>query len=80
MNSRDEQRICPKCSGKLEQGLMIDNTYGGVGQAEWAEGPPERSFWVGLKLKGKAKHPITTYRCERCGFLESYAKPASKAT
>jgi len=30
-------------------------------------------MWTGLKLRGKDKLAITTYRCGRCGYLESYA-------
>ena len=42
-------------------------------QSQWAEGPPVRSMWTGIKLEKGAKHPVTTYRCPRCGYLESYA-------
>ena len=37
-------------------------------------GAPEPSIWTGTKLKGKERRPIVTYRCQRCGFLESYAR------
>jgi hypothetical protein len=40
---------------------------------QWTDGAPERSFWLGLKLRGKERIPITTYRCPRCGLLQSYA-------
>ena len=30
-------------------------------------------MWTGLKLRGKAKQDVVTYRCKRCGYLESYA-------
>ena len=39
----------------------------------WISGPPEPSFWTGLKMKGKHQREIRTFRCVRCGFLESYA-------
>jgi hypothetical protein len=61
----------------MEQGLIIDNTHGGNVQSEWAEGEPEYSIWWGLKLKGRERHPIITFRCERCGYLESYAPATS---
>lgn len=66
-------RDCPKCSGRMADGFVTDNTYGSVGVASWVAGIPEKSIWTGLKLKGRAKIAITTRRCERCGFLESYA-------
>jgi hypothetical protein len=64
---------CPKCNSPMEEGFFVDHTYGGVNAPEWAEGKPERSIWTGVKMRGREKLPITTYRCERCGFLESYA-------
>ena len=30
-------------------------------------------MWTGLKTRDKDKLDITTYRCRRCGYLESYA-------
>lgn len=62
----------------MESGFLVDNTHGGVTQAEWAEGPPVRSIWTGLKMRGKEKHPVTTFRCVKCGYLESYARTADE--
>jgi hypothetical protein len=64
---------CPKCSKRMEDGFTLDQTYGANLQAAWVEGEPRRSFWSGLKMSGKTPHPITTYRCSACGYLESYA-------
>jgi len=58
----------------MDEGFIVDNVYGGRVQAQWAEGKPQRSIWTGLKVASDAKHPVTTYRCERCGYLESYAR------
>jgi len=55
-------------------GFIVDNTYGGRVQSEWAEGKPQRSMWTGLKIAKDAKLPVSTYRCEKCGYLESYAR------
>jgi len=59
----------------MEPGFVIDKgqPYGSVSAPEWAEGAPEPSFWTGLKLKGRERHAVVTFRCPRCGFLESYA-------
>jgi hypothetical protein len=66
-------KICPKCGTTMQEGFVVDNTYGGNLQAQWAEGKPNYSFWTGLKIAKDAKHAISTFRCEGCGFLESYA-------
>jgi hypothetical protein len=64
---------CPRCSGTMEPGYVIDEGYGTRTVANWVAGEPERSIWTGLKLRGKSKVAVTSYRCRRCGYLESYA-------
>ena len=65
---------CPKCGATMEAGFVLDRTYGALTQSEWIEGAPERSFWMGLKVKGRESVPMTTYRCPGCGYLEAYAR------
>jgi Domain of unknown function (DUF6487) len=65
---------CPKCSQPMDEGFIVDHSHAVDLQAEWVEGSPERSFWTGLKVKGKERRKITTFCCPKCGFLESYAK------
>ena len=67
-----EQRKCPKCHGEMAEGFVPDFCQS-VKPPEWFEGTPERSFWTGVKLSGKARFQIRTYRCVKCGYLESYA-------
>jgi hypothetical protein len=57
----------------MEDGFTLDHNYDHHTQASWIEGPPQQSIWTGLKAPRAARHPITTYRCTKCGFLESYA-------
>ena len=62
----------------MEPGFVADKGHYSVPDTQqWVEGTPERSFWSGLKLKDRQVLPVSTYRCERCGWLESYAAPAS---
>lgn len=69
---------CPKCAAAMEPGFLIDEGMpgGSVSAPEWADGAPDRSFWSGLKLSGRERHAVTTFRCLACGYLESYAPPA----
>jgi hypothetical protein len=58
----------------MEPGFVIDQVgHNSSSAPEWAEGVPERSFWAGLKLTGRERHAIVTYRCSACGYLEAYA-------
>ncbi len=45
-------------------------------QVECAEGEPrKRSPWLGggVQLRGVRRYAASTYRCEECGYLASYA-------
>jgi hypothetical protein len=65
---------CPKCRVAMDRGFVVDKDYGVKYAAEWVEGAPERSFWTGVKTRGKDQFPVQVYRCPICGFLESYAR------
>ena len=67
-------RTCPKCSGRMNEGAILTrDSYDMRHAGEWLEGVPEKSIWTGLKVRGRTVLPITSFRCERCGFLENYA-------
>ncbi len=51
---------------------MLDETYGAVKNSGWIKGIADRSMWTGIKLRGRKPSPIVSYRCPRCGLLESY--------
>jgi hypothetical protein len=59
----------------MAEGYVVDHGHNGGKQViSWIEGAPLKSFWMGLKTGGRRKLEIKTFRCSRCGFLESYAK------
>ena len=57
----------------MQAGYIVDTTESGLRQQQWCPGAPERSVWMGLKVKKGAAIPIITHRCANCGYLESYA-------
>ncbi len=71
----DRTPACAKCSTGMEPGFVLDYTHGAMTQSSWVEGEPEPSFWTGIKIKGHQKLAVTTFRCPKCGYLESYAPP-----
>ncbi len=71
-----QSKQCPKCSGSMAEGFVVDATHGGAAVSSWIEGAPQRSPWTGLKLTGTPRSEIATWRCNRCGFLEHYAVAA----
>lgn len=65
---------CPRCQQSMEVGLLLDKgDHNHLTTAEWLEGPPARSFWTGLKTSDRKRLPVSSFRCTRCGYLESYA-------
>ena len=69
---------CPKCNGRMEPGLMLDRKEGSDLQARWVGGEPTpKTFFGYISLKGREPMRVTTYRCEGCGYLESFAIRAS---
>jgi hypothetical protein len=63
---------CERCGGSMEQGFVLDESYGRRIAAKWVEGVAQYWLW-NLRLGGKRQLEIASYRCRRCGFLESYA-------
>lgn len=74
---------CPKCKGEMILGYVIDFAPGGGSVSQWAKGEPKK-VWLPLcwfmpikllKLPKTAEClPVGTFRCQSCGFLESYAR------
>ena len=71
---------CPRCRGSMEDGFILDKAHHNSAQVpEWVEGDPVKSFWTGLQTKGRRMLPITVFRCDGCGYLESYARADAAA-
>jgi hypothetical protein len=73
---------CTKCKGTMEEGVILDYGHGNYLRVlTWFAGLPEKSYWVGLKVKGMRQLPLRTLRCTACGYLESYAaEPSGSVT
>ena len=71
--------VCPKCQGTMEEGYIPDAGYGRYSLARWVRGQPEVSLWSGglrgLSPLDPADFTVMTYRCVKCSYLESYARP-----
>jgi hypothetical protein len=71
-----DKTSCPKCSGGMVQGFLVDWSQGGGRRvSSWVEGAPAKSFWHGTSAPEEKAVPVGTYRCSACGFLESFARP-----
>ncbi len=57
----------------MEPGYLVDQGHGTTTVPKWVAGVPQKSIWTGLKLRRLEQVEVATYRCRRCGYLESYA-------
>jgi hypothetical protein len=58
----------------MEEGYIADYSSGSFLEQFWYPGRPAKSFWTGLKLPTDQRVAVNTFRCSKCGYLESYAK------
>jgi ribosomal protein S27AE len=69
-----QNKTCPKCGGRMGAGFQLDHADSpGKKAAEWVEGPAEKGWFGAIKLRGRARIGIESWRCARCFYLESYA-------
>lgn len=65
---------CSKCNSDMEEGLLLELGDGNTLSSQtWVAGKLEKSFFLGLTLKGKVVYEVETFRCIACGYLDSYA-------
>ncbi len=66
---------CSRCGGALREGITIDRGPSGRKyNTEWVQGRPQELFLAGLDTTGLPTYYVITYRCEVCGYLESFAE------
>ncbi|MEA3558457.1 MAG: hypothetical protein U9R75_04310 [Candidatus Thermoplasmatota archaeon] len=66
------KRSCPKCSGEMVCGALIDRGYTSSERQQWKQECKEKSdMYTDL-------YDVISYKCTGCGYLENYAfKPES---
>jgi len=62
----------------MEQGLIADHTHHGVVRQSWLAGETSKGWLGGEKMPKGSAVMVTTWRCESCGYLESYATKSRK--
>jgi hypothetical protein len=71
--------VCRNCRISMERGYCIDRGHGNAQhREEWTQGEPEMArflFMSHTKSVGEQDRiVVVTWRCPRCGLLESYAR------
>lgn len=68
---------CPRCSVTMEMGFIPEQSDKGLHRPQWVEGEVMVGLFSYFRLRKRRRIPFVTYRCPRCGLLESYAREAS---
>ncbi len=63
---------CGKCGGDMQEGYVPDAGRSGYDTAIWVAGRPEFGLFGDAKISDKETYAVRTFRCIKCGFLESY--------
>lgn len=59
----------------MSEGFVLDRgDYNSKNLQKWVEGEPTKSFWRGLDTHDRDQYEVSTWRCDKCGYLESYAQ------
>ena len=70
-------KVCGKCEGSMSIGVVVDHGYGTNYPERWQRGEAKMSWFGSLKESRKAQLDVETWRCDQCGYLESYAPTSS---
>jgi hypothetical protein len=74
----DELPRCLRCQGEMTPGFLVDHGYGTQLQARWVAGERRTGWapkWIGIETPPDPTYlRVISLRCDRCGYLESYAR------
>jgi hypothetical protein len=59
----------------MQAGFVLEEADSRRAVAKWIEGDSQVPWTrFGVKIVERAQYPIQTFRCVKCGYLESYAR------
>lgn len=71
----DDSTLCPKCgAGSMTHGCLLDQSGAFETISHWVPGVPRGAGKLAPTTPQIRRLPVLAYRCEKCGFLELYAK------
>lgn len=73
--SESHEKVCPKCGGVMEVGVLASSDDGYNMRLRWLPGPVKKGFWGGLTVKTpEPERDVTHYACRECGYIECYVE------
>ncbi len=70
----EQTKTCRDCGGRMTKGVLADGTY--RQQLGWAPSSMVKDWWGMKVIKSKIVQQVHSYRCDRCGLLQSYVPDA----
>ncbi|NYT40224.1 hypothetical protein HZY97_05615 [Sphingomonas sp. R-74633] len=64
---------CPKCGSQFTEGYIADHAFLGTTVSTFVGGQPA-GLLADIARGGAERYRIQTWRCDGCGYLESYAR------
>ena len=64
---------CVSCGKRLEDGFLLDHRHGANYAGSWVGGPAEKTWWGGVRLRGRRRLDASALRCTGCGLVHLYA-------
>jgi hypothetical protein len=58
----------------MDAGLMLDRKDGGSVEPTWIKGTADKGIFGMIKVRDRERLPVATFRCPKCGRLESFAQ------
>ena len=65
---------CRVCQVAMDVGLMLDHAGGLPEQPVWIKGAADKGFFGKIKEHDRERMPVVTFRCPKCGRLESFTE------
>jgi hypothetical protein len=75
----DLMHTCYRCGSQTAKGFMIEKDYTVANQVRWVEGEPQAGWRTAFSGEGggaRTAYRVETWRCAKCGALESFAVSA----
>lgn len=71
------ERTCSACGSGTVEGFLLDRDKANAALA-WIEGAPEKSFFTGVKVRGRRRGAVVARRCRKCGHLDLWVPSAAE--
>ncbi|MCB1008425.1 MAG: hypothetical protein KDB94_05960 [Acidobacteria bacterium] len=71
------ERTCSRCGATTVEGYLLDRQRASQsGEQHWVEDEPRRTWYGGMKTRGRRHGAVVARRCPKCGHLDLWVPKA----